>query len=61
MIRTPASLLPTLGMGDLAKRLDIARQRLAFGYLTVTDRRVIMEQVELLSSEMTRRGAGAAS
>lgn len=58
MIRTPATLLPDLSEADLRRRLDIARQRVAFEY-DHRNRDAAIEQVELLRSELKRRGRAA--
>lgn len=58
MIRTPAHLLPDLSEGDLRRRLDIARQHVAYQY-DPRNRDAAIEQLELIRSELTRRGLPA--
>ena len=58
MIRTPARLLPDLSEDDLRRRLDIARQHVAFEY-DHRNRDAAMEQVELIRSELRRRRKAA--
>lgn len=58
MIRTPARLLPDLSEGDLRRRLDIARQHVAYEY-NARNRDAAMEQVELIRSELIRRREAA--
>lgn len=58
LIRTPATLLPDLSEADLRKRLDLARQHVAFQY-DPRNRDAAIEQVELIRSELRRRRKAA--
>ena len=55
MICTPARLLPELKLHELRRRLDIARQHVAYDYARQQRERAL-EQVELIRSELRRRG-----